>query len=670
MTESTSVLINHPIKKIGEEPINRSVIEAVSISYLITLLPHFMHLPLWVTGVAVAALLWRNLQVQQRLFALPRWLLVPMVMVGGISVFAQYWTIAGRDPGLALLTIMSSFKFLETRTHRDVLILVFLSYFLLATHFLFTQSMLIAAYMLVTLIIITMTLMTINQRDNSVTWLTRFRDAGWLIVLSVPIMILLFVLVPRIPGPLWGLSQEQRGGITGLSNEMSPGSVSDLVTSNEVAFRVSFDNEIPAQSDLYWRGPIFADFDRNTWRPVKTGIAGLPLEAKAQSTVTKVSYSVTLEPHGKHWLFALDYPQRLIKNSYLSNELQLLSKKPVNDLKRYTMSSDLTFRPGLEQSFDYLVKTLEFPEQQNPKTLELGKQWRQKYQDDWQIVTAALNHFREQSFYYTLQPPLLGQHASDDFLFSTRRGFCEHFASSFTLLMRAADIPARVVTGYQGGELNQVGDYLIVRQSDAHAWSEVWLEDRGWVRVDPTAAVSPDRVEQGLDQALPDIGSSFKISNRNPLLSKLLYNWDNLKYIWNDWILNYDHRKQSRFLSRLGLGIRSWGDMIIALVISLTTLVALYVTFSWWKNRPEKPPEYEQIINRLMKKLSRIGLSREAHEPMSDFAARIKRKQLLDRQLEQILISYEKIKYARGYNQTEILKSFARQVDNWKPVKS
>ncbi|MDJ0834708.1 MAG: DUF3488 domain-containing protein, partial [Gammaproteobacteria bacterium] len=236
---------NKPIAQIAMEEADSTAVRAVSISFLVVMLPHLLHVPLWVSGCVMFSLLWRGAQASRRIGPIPRWFLVPLVLVGGLSVFAQYWTIVGRDAGLALLTVMTAFKFLESKTHRDILILVFLNYFLLATHFLFTQSILIAIYMFAALIVTTTTLITINQRDNEISLKTRLQSASKMIGLSIPIMLILFLLVPRIPGPLWGLSNEQRGGVTGLSDSMSPGQISDLIKSNDIAFRVTFDGEIP-----------------------------------------------------------------------------------------------------------------------------------------------------------------------------------------------------------------------------------------------------------------------------------------------------------------------------------------------------------------------------------------------------------------------------------------
>ncbi|MBC8209607.1 MAG: DUF3488 domain-containing transglutaminase family protein [Gammaproteobacteria bacterium] len=657
---------NQPIHLIAQEVADRTAILTVSFSFMLAMLPHFFHIPLWVTGFTLFALGWRIVQAFGLIREIPRWILVPLVLVGGLSVFAQYWTIVGRDPGLALLTVMTAFKFIESRTLRDILILIFLCYFILATHFLFGQSIPIAIYMLFTVIIITTTLITINQRDNTIPLLPRIRVASRLIALSVPVMLVLFLLVPRIPGPLWGLTKEQRGGITGLSDTMSPGEISDLITSNDVAFRVSFDADIPAQQRLYWRGPVMVRFNGQTWYQLRQERLNGQYQVDKENAV---NYTVTLEPHGKKWIFGLDIPIVTPNFSYLSTEFQLTSHKPVNDLQRYSLSSQLNYQIGSQESLEYRLLAEQLPNHNNPQTVALGQQWASQFDSKLDIVNQALKMFREEEYVYTLQPPLLGANASDEFLFNTRRGFCEHYASSFALLMRAAGIPTRIVTGYQGGEINQVGNYLIVRQSDAHAWTEVWLQDRGWVRVDPTAAVSPDRIEKGLDQALNNQFSNFKIGKRHQFLGQLLYNWDNLQHNWNDWILNYDQRKQARFLNQLGLGIRSWGDMVIALVICLVVITGSYWLIAWYRDRPARPPVYEKIIQQLLGKLARKGFIKHPAEHVYEFLERIRLQQHFhDEQLTKIFDAYSRIKYARGYQKEVVIKRFRQMVAEWKAL--
>jgi len=645
--------INLPIRAIHQEIASRESVLAVCFCFLFSIAPHFRNLPLWVSGFVVVALGWRILQNLDRVPAVSRWILAPMVVIGGISVFAEYWTVVGRDAGLALLTVMTSFKFLESRNHRDLLILIFLCYFLIATHFLFSQSILIAGLMLITLIVITTTLITINQRDDTVSLISRFKISGRLVAMSMPLMLILFILVPRIPGPLWGISSEQRGGITGLSNTMSPGKISNLIRSNEVAFRVDFKAGIPAQSKLYWRGPVMALFDGRRWHQSKRRIIR---RLNINVFEDPVEYTVTLEANGEHWLLALDIPAQLAEDSVLTADYQLTSKKEINDLRRYTINSILDYQIGLGESANYLQLTSNFPVTNNPKTIALGRELALRYDNPQDIIQHALNRFREQDYVYTLHPPILRDNEVDRFLFDSKRGFCENYAGSFALLMRAAGIPSRIVTGYQGGEYNSVGNYLIVRQSDAHAWTEVWLRGRGWVRVDPTAAVSPDRIEQGLDDALPGEASSFRIKNRNPLFGNLLYSWDSLQHGWNDWVLDYDQRKQHDFLRDLEVGIDDAGDMIFALVVMLLTVTGGYWFISWFRERPGKPEPYEIYLNRLLKKLKKTGLEKSPAEDTRAFLQRVKSSGLDQReQISKIIDLYNLLKYGRNQSQTRLL---------------
>ncbi len=637
---------NLPISAIPQEIASQSSINAVCFCFLFSITPHFRVLPLWVSGIVLVALGWRVLQNMNRVQPLPKWLIVPMVLIGGVSVFAEFWTIAGRDAGLALLTVMTSLKFLETRNHRDLLILIFLCYFLIATHFLFSQSILTAFLMLLTLIVITATLITLNQRDDSVSIRSRLIISSRLITMSLPLMLILFILVPRVPGPLWGLTNEQRGGVTGLSDTMSPGKISNLIRSNEVAFRVEFNGAIPAQKNLYWRGPVMSMFNGTRWyQSRRPKIDNFYLVSFDEAT----EYTVTLEPNGEHWLLALDIPTHLVEDSIMTADFQLTSKREINDLRRYSMISRLSYQVGMSETADYLELTVDFPEDRNPKTIAYGRELSQRYDDPEAIVQHVLTMFREQNYIYTLKPPVFRDDVMDNFLFESKRGFCEIYAGSFALLMRAAGIPARIVTGYQGGEYNQVGNYLIVRQSDAHAWTEVWIERKGWIRIDPTAAVSPDRIELGLGDALQDEILNFRIRNKNPLFGNLMYRWDNLQHNWNDWVLNYDERRQRNFLSKLDIGIESWSDMVFALIIALLSVTGLYWAVSWYRERPSKPETYEIYLNRLLRKMNKSGLEKRPSEDTRAFFKRVKSSDFQQKdQVSKVIELYNLIKYGRS----------------------
>ncbi len=644
-----------PYKLISQEISSRSSIFAVCFCFLFAMAPHFRNLPLWVSGFVLLALGWRCLQNLDKVRQLPKWLLIPMVLIGGIGVFAEYWTIVGRDAGLALLTVMTSFKFLEGRSHRDMLILIFLCYFMIATHFLYSQSIFTAVLMLITLIVITATLITLNQRDDSVSVKRRIGLSVRMILQAMPLMLILFILVPRIPGPLWGLTSEQRGGITGLSNSISPGKISNLIRSNEVAFRVDFRDAVPPQNKLYWRGPVMAMFNGYSWyQSRRNNLISFDLNSFEAAT----RYTITLEPNGERWLLALDIPTQLVADSIMTEDFQLTSKTRINDLRRYSLQSRLVYQVGRQEKLEYLDLTLNYPEDSNPRTIALGKSLAETYDTPEQIIGAVLQMYRDQEFVYTLKPPPLRGDVIDAFLFDSRRGFCEHYAGSFALLMRAAGIPSRIVAGYQGGEYNLVGNYLIVRQSDAHAWTEVWIKNRGWIRIDPTAAVSPMRIELGLDQALPEETARFRIRNRNPIFGNLLYSWDSLQHSWNDWVLNYDQRKQMNFLRDLEIGIENWSDMVFALVALLMSVTGFFWLSGWYRDLPPKPAIYEIHFNRLMKKLAKIGLHRKPAEDTRKFLRRVSLSNIAEaEQLAKIIDLYNLIKYSRaGVTQSSIHK--------------
>ena len=656
---------NQPIRSISREVSNRSCVFAVCFCFLFSIAPHFPNLPLWVSGMVAFALSWRCLQNLGKLREVPKWILIPMVIAGGVGVFAEYWTVVGRDAGLALLTVMSSFKFLESRRQRDLLILVFLCYFLIATHFLFSQSIPTAAMMFITLIVITATLITINQREQQVRVGELLKTSSRLVLYSIPLMLILFVLVPRVPGPLWGLTNEQRGGITGLSDSMSPGKISNLIRSNDVAFRVDFEGSVPPQSQLYWRGPVMAMYNGYRWSQAqREPMQKLTLNVSEPA----IKYTVTLEPNGEQWLLALDVPTLLVPDSLMTSDFQLISKTKINDLQRYTTESRLAYEIGTNESAKYLQMTSKYPDQLNPRTTQLGKSLAARFDTSEEIVNEVLAMFSRESFFYTLKPPLLGENVVDEFLFASRRGFCEHYASSFALLMRTAGIPARVVTGYQGGEFNDVGNYLIVRQSDAHAWTEVWIKGRGWIRVDPTAAVSPDRIESGLDDALDDEVSSFRIRNRNPIFGNLMFNWDNLQHGWNDWVLDYDDQKQRNFLSELDLGIKNWSDMVIALVMMLVAVTGSFWLIAWYRELPPRPAAYEILFKRLLRKLARRGIVKKPSEDTRALLRRISTDEIAQSdQLARIIDLYNRIKYGRNGGSPQALKQMRSMINSLQP---
>lgn len=581
--------------------------------------PHLARMPPWVGALCLALGLWR-LAVARNKQKLPnKWLLFLLASAAIAGIFSHYHTLFGRDAGVTLLVVMISLKLMEMRTMRDNMVVIFLGYFLVITGFLYSQSIPTAFYLLLVVLVTTATMIGYNDVTNRLGTRPRLRLAGTLLAQAVPLMLVLFVLFPRV-GPLWGLPKDAYSGMTGLSDSMSPGAISQLIRSEAIAFRVKFDGQPPNKNLRYWRGPVFWDYDGRAWS------TRLPRDGSPAQFVPlgkAVHYTVTLEPHNQRWLFALDLPASLPPDSSAAGDLQILARNPVQQRLRYSLTSHTQYRFGLAIDASERERALRLPGTFNPRTQELAARWRDELKNPRAIVDQALDMFRQEAFYYTLKPPLTGPQAVDDFLFESRRGFCEHYAGAFVFLMRAAGIPARVVTGYQGGEMNPLGDYLIVRQSDAHAWAEVWLAQEGWVRIDPTAAVSPNRIESGIAAALPGAELPAALVQLDAdWLRRARLSWDMLNNNWNQWVLGYGQERQIRFLSHFHDALTSWQGMALAMVTSVATLLLGIAVWMLW-HTPHKQRDPTQILyEKFCSRLASRGIIRATHEGPLDFAMR------------------------------------------------
>jgi len=592
----------------------------------IVLAPHVQRLPWQETLFVLALVLWRLLATLRQWRPMPSWLRIALTIGAFIGVYVYFGNVSGQTPGVALLTVMACLKLTELSRRRDVMVMVLLLYFILITHFLFSQEIWTAAYLLFSSVLITGLLVEANHPDGALPLRQSLRLGGRLVLHALPVMAVLFVLFPRIPGPLWGLPTDSGAARSGLGDEMTPGDIQKLIQSDQVAFRVSFDGDAPPPEELYWRGPVLAYFDGRSWqageRPRNTGMPTAEFEGP------QYDYEITLEPQRRRWLLALDLPDRggLPEDATLNEDYTLAARDEVKERRLYRLVSHPRYRlaaqlpPALRKIF------LHLPPSFNPRAVALAQQWRQQGLDDTQIVKAALAMFGGKDFYYTLEPPRLGRNSVDDFLFVTHRGFCEHYASSFTVLMRAAGIPARVVTGYQGGTLNEFGGYYLVRQSDAHAWSEVWLPDNGWTRVDPTAAVAPQRIERGLGAALEGsegLPGYLDPSHRGYQLRAMFEaRWDWANAEWNRWVLGYGPDLQQDVLGRLGLA--DWSDMILALTVAICVVLGLLslVLMRQFLPRRETDPVLQQWL-KARKRLARAGFDQRPDEGPLDFAGRV-----------------------------------------------
>ncbi len=594
---------------------------------LLVIAPHALRMPLWVSGVFLLLLCWRLL-ADQRHWPLParghrRLQAVKHGLAIGIfvGIYLSFRGHIGRDAGLALLIVLMGLKLLELKTPRDYYVVVFLGYFLAITNFFFSQGMATALLMLLVVMVMTASLISINDREERLGSISRLRLSARIILQSLPMMLLAFLLFPRIQGPLWGLPADAYGNLSGLSETMSPGDISRLSLSDAVAFRVRFDGKLPGKRERYWRGPVFWHSDGRSWSSGEGGkLPPAPLFVYGQP----YTYTVTLEPHNKRWLFALEMPGSAQAPARLSGDFQLLADRPVHTRMRYRLQSFTRFRSS-KISARARQLALQLPDGFHPRSISMARDWRRRLRDPERIIRQAMDYFRQQAFYYTLTPPPLAGDSVDEFLFGTRRGFCEHYAAAFTILMRAAGIPARVVTGYQGGEYNPLGEYLLVRQRDAHAWSEVWLEDRGWVRMDPTAAVSPARIEQG-SQSLAGKPAAMPLGlDRNATLQRI---WRDLGDLvdavnngWNQWILGYGPQRQRELLQRLGMRSPDWRAMALWLLAGTTLTLVSLAAWLLLQRRPRQDGA-RRLYDRFCRKLARQGLQRRPSEGPLAFARR------------------------------------------------
>ncbi len=592
---------------------------------LLVLAPQAGHLPWWTTALCALLLLWRGWLTVRGNRLPSHWLLLPLAALAMLGVYAHYRTLLGRDAGVAMLVLLLAFKLLEMRARRDLFVVLFLGLFLLLTNFFYSQTIATAVLTVVALIVILGAQATFQYSGSVPPLARRLQLSITICAMAAPLALLLFVLFPRIQGPLWGLPGDAQAGRSGLSDRMEPGAISRLALSDDIAFRVRFIDPAPAMAQRYWRGPVLGRYDGRSWSAQQPLLGDRqPLLFRAHGMPLR--YQVTLEPNGQRWLLALEMPlaaPALTGNPVrVSANRELLAARPISQRVRYDAVSYADFELEPTESPLQLQAWLQLPPGRNPRTLEFAQNLRRQSNDEVRLVRRVLAYFRSQPFRYTLNPPLLGADGIDEFLFSTRAGFCEHYAGAFVVLMRAMDIPARVVTGYQGGEINPVDGLLTVRQSDAHAWAEVWLQQRGWTRVDPTAAVAPNRIEKNLASALPPplldtfIGSLVNLEgSRHSWLvfyQQLRANWDAATNAWNQWVLNYSSETQRSLLQSLGFADPDWRTLTLLLALGASALLALPIVLALRQRR--RTDIATALYSALSQRMARHGMARAIHE--------------------------------------------------------
>ena len=587
----------------------------------LVLAPHAGHLPLWVSAMCGCTLLWRALITLRGTRMPPALLLLPLAIGAMGGVFISYKTLLGREAGVAMAVLLVAFKMLEMHAKRDLFVVVFLCFFLVLTNFFYSQSIGTGILMVLSIIALLSAQLSFQYTGTVPPLGQRVLLGAKILGIAAPLALAMFFLFPRIQGPLWGMPGDANSGKTGLSNSMSPGNISSLAQSEEIAFRVRFQGAPPSQPQLYWRALVLGDFDGRTWSMGRASVARQTPDVKGKP----IYYQVTQEPSNQRWLFALDVPNAapdMFDNfARITGAYEVRAARPIHERIRYELSSQLDYRidaaalPERERE-----RWVALPRGYNPRAMQAGLDLQREL-DPAARARNVLATFRREAFSYTLEPPELGADSVDEFLYTTRAGFCEHYASAFVFLMRAADVPARVVTGYQGGELNPVDGYMSVRQSDAHAWAEIWIAERGWVRIDPTAAVSPDRVQRNLARALPPegvFGNLIKLGmETNSWLAQLRFQLGAINNGWNQWVLNYDPQRQKSLMGSLTEALADWRKLL-----ALAALVALGFVARALRLRREKDP-VDTLYSALCHRMGQLGMARGADEGPNAYARRL-----------------------------------------------
>ncbi len=653
-------------------------------------LPQVAHLPLWCSGLVAGVLVWRG-GLAWKSQPLPnRWWLVALLLIAVAGTFATHKTILGRDAGVTLLVILLALKTLELRAQRDAFVVFFLGFFCMLSNFLFSQSLLTAFAMLVALMGLLTALVNAHMPVGKPPLMTAAMIAGKMALLGAPIMVVLFMLFPRL-APLWGMPGGPTQGKSGLSADMRVGTIAKLALDDSIAMRIKFEGTPPPSRDIYLRGPVLSNFDGREWLPsFGSGLPHLPSNLKVSGQ--PFDYEVTLEPSNKPWLFTLDAaaaaPALAGYQLRMTPDLQWLSNRPITELIRYKAQSHIQFNYGPEKPDLNLQKYVALPKGYNPRTLQLAANIRRDARfaqaDALSLTREVMQKLRTGGYEYTLEPGVYGDNTADEFWFDRKAGFCEHIASSFVVLMRALDVPARIVTGYQGGEFNAVDGYWVVRQSDAHAWAEIWLSGNqdgskvgSWVRVDPTSAVAPQRIDSMQRLAAPSgvFGgaianlwtSTLGNSGYNPLL-QLRAVWDAVNNTWNQKVLNYSEAKQLDLLKNLGFSSPSWVDLSYVLIAIIVAISLLGIAWTTWDKRQHDP--WLRLLASVRTRLAKTGLTSSANMSPRELALiTVNHFGESAKPLAAWLIQLEELRYRKHIRNTDIasLKSGLKRIA-W-PVK-
>ncbi len=633
--------------------------ELVALTAFAAVAPHLPRLPLSFAIAIVFIAVLRVAMRRRHAGPVSAWIRVPLVAVLVGAVITQYGTLFGREPGSALAAGLLMLKLVETERVRDARAILGFSAFVLMSALLFTQTLAATLGLCAVLALLLAALHALQPAplDPAHPLRAGLRSGGLLLGLGLPLALASFLFVPRLGAPLWGAPGGDGFGRTGIDDRMSPGGLTELLVDDSPALRVRFDTAAPAPAQRYFRAIVLWDFDGTTWTRERQFQE--PATDSLEALSPPVGYEITIEPTDRPWVSVLDLPVEAPENTRLSSDRVVTARGALSTPRRIRASSVTTYRFSITLRDEERKRALSLPEGFNPRALELARRLRAEATGDDAVIRAALANFNA-SFRYTLSPPPLGRHSVDDFLFDTQAGYCEHYSSAFVVLMRAAGIPARVVTGYQGGWMNEGSGYLLVRQSDAHAWSEVWLEDRGWVRVDPTAAVSPERIERGATAANRDsgwFGTEWWLEARNHL--------DVVNRLWTETIVQFNALRQRSLLTPFGVRDADHGDLLRVLAGVLAVFLGVA---TWWVMRGSRDTRGDALDaawRRLRRRAARRGHEARDGEGPLDYLARLQNG-IADEhargRVTEVVHDYVALRYAHVAPPPERIAAFARLV--------
>lgn len=612
----------------------------VLVAVVLVLLPQSIRMPIWISAVALSCVVWRLLIHSGRLDYPSRLVRVVVVLFTLIVSFSQIRNIGiGLDSAASLLALGFVFKLIEMRKKRDIYVVISLCFVMSMVAFLYSQSALTTLYVALVITVIMGAMVAMNRASSVADNRGTAKLAVKIAAQALPLTIVLFIVFPRI-APLWAVPMQTGVNSTGVTDEMSPGDISQLGRSAELAFRVQFeDGAEPAHEQLYWRGLVLDHFDGITWRRTRNSSSysvaasladfRISYDDRIRTQGEPLSYNVILEPTQQPWLFGLHLAEDINDEFFSGRNFELFNNGRITQRLSYDLRSYLQNQTDILLLGSSRNRSLDLPDEGNERSREFARELRASVATDRQYANTVLGHFRQNEYFYTLNAPLLGEDRIDEFLFDTMAGFCEHYASSFTYLMRAAGIPARVVVGYHGAEANPYENYLMVYQYNAHAWSEVWFEGEGWVRFDPTGAVSPTRIEQGVQEALrddpafmeDDLFSAARFGGIG-WLNAMRLRLDAIEYEWNQLVVNYDEDVQFELFERLFGEVTEQKVVVLMGTLAMIVIIAVGFTVISFEPRIQRTP-INRFYRAVCKELAKVNLVRRPGEGPFAFRDRV-----------------------------------------------